>query len=204
MRSFAAITVPDDIRKLYSKLCRGMRQGAEMSIVRPDKMHITLAFFNDLIQSQIEKVTKIMESLEQVRIEIRCTGIGKFSRRGIPSVVFVETKSDNLASLVAAFRKKLKAEGIPFDEKPFKAHLTIARIKEMTDINFFERMYRKASAEFQNSSFNADSVTLFSSDMITYKELFKKNLLPPETDADSTAEDSAQSNEKNTSINIDL
>ena len=176
MRAFAAITIPEEIRKLYSKLCRSMRETADMSVVRPDKMHITLAFFKDLDKNHIDKVREALQQVKPKSLEIRCCGLGKFSRRGIPSVIFVETQSEALSSFAKEFRNKLKEAGVPFDDKPFKPHLTVARIRNVSDLNIFERMYRRAKADFSEASFFADGVTLFSSDMISYKTIFKTEL----------------------------
>lgn len=175
MRAFAAITAPEEIRLLYSKLCRGMREGAEMSVVRPEKMHVTLAFFPELKPEEAEKARSCLTALKFEPFEIRCSGLGRFRRRGLTSVIYVEIKSEKLASFAAAFRKNLKKADVYFKDKPFRAHLTLARIREIKDEDLFERMFRGISRNFRESTFTASSVTLFSSDTLTYKEIFRED-----------------------------
>ncbi len=176
MRAFVAIPLPEEVRNFYSRICRDMRKGAVMNVARPDKLHITLSFFNHLKDEEIEKVRNAIETLKLKPIEIRCSGIGMFKRRGIPAIIYIETKSDTLSSFTAALRKNLKKYNINFDDKPFKSHITIARVKEIIDLPLFEKMYRKSSSDFKKQEFFAPSITLYSSDMLTYKEVFKIEL----------------------------
>lgn len=184
MRAFVAMTIPEEIRQLYSKLCRPLRDVAEMSIVRPEKMHITLAFFPDLKTDDVEKVRSCITSLILEAFEIRCAALNSFRRRGRMSSIHLGTKSEKLASFADAFRKNLRKAEVYFDDKPFNAHITLARVKEIKDEASFERIYRGISHNFQESQFLSSSVSLFSSDMITYKEIFKVDFLRSENEVE--------------------
>ena len=65
---------------------------------------------------------------------------------------------------------------IPFDNrKPFTPHITLARIREMINEEFFMKDYRVIVQQFEKSSFTAETINLYSSDMITYKILASHN-----------------------------
>lgn len=176
MRSFIAIPVSEEVKLFYSKICRDMRKGAEIHVVRQDKMHITLSFFNHLKEEDVEKVKEAILSLRLENIEIKCDSIATFKRRGIPSIIYIDTKSDKLSSFVQALRKKLKKMNITFDEKPFKSHITIGRIKEIKDEELFNKMYKKTCMTFEKQSFTTSNIVLYESDMLNYKEVFNINI----------------------------
>lgn len=176
MRSFVAIDIDNDIKNIYSNLCRDIRKAAVLNIVNQNKFHITLSFFNNLTIDNVEKVKIALTSLRLEPIEIRLDSLSMFKRRGEPSIIYINSKSDKLSSFVNAYRKNLKKFNINFDEKPFKSHITIARIKEIKDVELFEKMYNKTCAFFEKQSFFASSITLYESDTLKYKPIFNISL----------------------------
>lgn len=180
MRAFAAIEVPEEIRKVYAKLCRGMREGADMGITPPGKMHITLAFFEELRENEVEQVKAALAEIKIDAFNIELTGIDTFVRRGVVSVVYIKIESPELLSIAESFRADLKSRNISFDDKPFRAHLTIVRIKEINDDKLFARMLHGAGLGFKKSEFQASAITLFSSNMLSHRAVFTHTLNIPE------------------------
>lgn len=171
MRAFISVNIPEDIRKDYSKLCRGMRDAADMSIVVPNKLHITLAFFNELLSVDCAK--KAIELVGFKPFSIKCVKLAKFDRRGIPSIIYVDTECDELKNYAETLRDNLKKLNVPFDDKAFKPHLTIGRISAILDDKLFERMFNGAGHGFKQKEFTVNSVSLVSSNLVTYKEIYK-------------------------------
>ena len=60
MRAFIGFEIPEQIRKLYVSTCKSLHSSCNISFVRLDKMHITLAFFNNLPEKEIETVKNIL------------------------------------------------------------------------------------------------------------------------------------------------
>lgn len=176
MRAFLAIEIPEDIREQYTGLCKPLRKGSILSFVKQEKMHITLAFFPDLMTDKIDDVMNICSSIELKPFNIICDNISLFKRKGIPSTVFIKIISDELKSYTLKIHEKLLSLNIPFDNrKPFTPHITIARVKEMIDENLFNQDYRFITKKFQKSSFLTENINLYSSDMINYKLLSSYN-----------------------------
>lgn len=170
MRAFLAVEIPVVIQEKYSSLCKPLRKGSILSFVKQEKMHITLAFFPDLPESKINDVINICSNIEIAPFTINCDNIGLFKRKGIPSTIFIKIVSEELQLYTAKIQERLLTLNIPFDNrKPFTPHITIARVREMLDEELFMQDYRFIVKKFQKSSFTAENINLYSSDMINYK-----------------------------------
>lgn len=176
MRAFLAIEIPSEIREKYASLCRVLRKNSVLSFVSQEKMHITLAFFPDLPSSKINDVMSIFKNIDLKPFTINCDNIGLFKRKGIPSTIFIKILSGNLYEYTKQIHNYLMDLNIPFDNrKPFTPHITLARIREMINEEFFMKDYRVIVQQFEKSSFTAETINLYSSDMITYKILASHN-----------------------------
>lgn len=170
MRAFLGIEIPEEIRENYTGLCKPLKKGSILSFVKQEKMHITLAFFPDLPEKKIQDVVNICSDINIQPFTINCDNIGLFKRKGIPSTIFVKIVSEELQLYTSKIHEKLSTLNIPFDNrKPFTPHITIARVKEMLDENLFTQDYKFIIKKFQKSSFLAENINLYSSDMINYK-----------------------------------
>lgn len=170
MRAFIGLEIPENIRTFYASSCKSLHKSAEMSFMRLDKMHITLAFFPDLPETYIKNIEDILKDLNREQFEIKCENIGLFKRKGIPSTIFIKIISDDLTAYKEQLYQKLKELHIPFDDrKPYTPHITLGRIKEVKNEQDFTRSYRYIAQNFKSSSFMVDSIHLYSSDMINYK-----------------------------------
>ena len=171
MRAFIGLDIPENIREFYASACKLLRRSAEMSFMRLDKMHITLAFFPDLQEIYIKNIEDILTDLKREQFEIKCENIGLFKRKGIPSTVFIKIISDELNNYKEQLYQKLRELNISFDDrKPYTPHITLARIKDVKSEQDFSRSYRYIAQNFKSSSFMVENIHLYSSDMINYKK----------------------------------
>lgn len=170
MRAFLAIEIPEDIRDSYASLCKPLRKNSVLNFIQREKMHITLAFFPDLPNTKVESVMDIVKNIDLEPFTINCDNIGLFRRKGIPSTVFIKIISDKLQYYTKKIHENLMTLNIPFDNrKPFTPHITLARIKEMIDESLFNQDYKYIVKKFEKSSFLAEHINLYSSDMVNYK-----------------------------------
>lgn len=174
MRAFIGIPIPEEIRKPYYKVCKPLKDTADISFVKPEKMHITLAFFSDLNKNKLPLIENIFNDISLEAFEINCESIGQFRRRGIPSTIFIQIYSDMLLEYAKILHTKLDEAGIHFDKKPIVPHITLGRIKEMqNEIGYF-KLYKDISKNFMKTSFFIEEVSLFSSNMTVYKKEISK------------------------------
>ena len=122
MRVFISIPLSEKVKDAAVKAIEDMkRSGARGSWVLREKMHLTLAFIGET-----EEIRAIEEALDHVTFDPFCIETEGFGHFG--NLYWMGLKeSPGLKKLTASVRKSLNDFGIPFDRKPFKAHITLAR-----------------------------------------------------------------------------
>ena len=100
--------------------------------MRPDLLHLTLAFLGSIPDERLPDVIAACAAAAsaQAPFDIALDRAGRFPLAGAPRVVWlgVGEGATESADLAAAVRRALTARGLPFDEKPFRAHVTLARV----------------------------------------------------------------------------
>jgi 2'-5' RNA ligase len=137
MRAFIALELPEAIKKEIAKIQKQLqRAGAKATWVKPEIAHLTFAFLGSVTHKELEIIHKILgeKKLEPVKLELG--SLGCFPQPERARIIFIELQGDlkELHYLVNQIRKSLKEEKIWFDEKPFKAHVTLGRVKKKANI----------------------------------------------------------------------
>ncbi len=122
MRLFAAVNFDDPFKNAILSYQRELR-GAALSgnFSRPENLHLTLAFIGEVRDAS--KALRAVKSVSVDPFEVRLSKSGHFGNLywlGVES----GGKGEDLAGRV---RDALRREGVSFDPKPFKAHITVAR-----------------------------------------------------------------------------
>jgi RNA 2',3'-cyclic 3'-phosphodiesterase len=107
------------------------RPGRSTRVSARHRWHVTLAFLGDVPESRIEKAAQAVQRAAQrptPPIEISFAGAGTFGR-GRSTILWAGLGGDvpALRALAATLRAELRRARLPFDPKPFQAHLTLAR-----------------------------------------------------------------------------
>lgn len=127
MRLFYAVEVPAETRSELETFCQGIDRNFWRP-VKPEQMHITLAFMGEVPEDELEKVIQIGENaaarFAEFSLELSDTGV--FPESDEPRVLFVNVLASDLVNLALALRKNL---GSLADQKKVRPHLTLARRK---------------------------------------------------------------------------
>ncbi|MEU2612881.1 RNA 2',3'-cyclic phosphodiesterase [Micromonospora sp. NPDC007271] len=147
MRLFVAVYPPrpaiDDLAAQVSRLRIGAASAAGINVrlADPANAHLTLAFLGDVAEDRLVDVESTLglaaETFRGGRdgaLQLRLGGGGSFGR-GRFTVLWVDVQGDlhGLATLARLIRFGLHRAQLPHDEKPFRAHLTIARPGDRID-----------------------------------------------------------------------
>ena len=140
-RVFIAVNLPKNQRSLLVQLLSQLKKinsSPLIKYVEPKNIHLTLHFLGDLTPDQIEAVKKVSDqTVKNYPAEQLLTGaINGFPNLRQPRVIFLETKTtpkNNLINLQKALGQKLQSLGLEIDPRPWRAHLTLARIKGPID-----------------------------------------------------------------------
>jgi len=134
MRLFIAIEIPKEIKDELHKLQNELRRaGAEVSWTRPENIHLTLRFLGEVGEYQLEELKRLCvetaAEFHSFKLQLKDTGYFPGFRN--PRVLWV-----GLAGQVSAageVQKRLEegliSIGFDQEDKPFKPHLTIGRVK---------------------------------------------------------------------------
>lgn len=149
IRTFVSIPVP------VTAETEALRRDLRIAGIRPsppEQTHITLKFVGDIDQSKSDRLVRCVEQAVQdiAPFDLRVHGLGAFPNIRNPSVVWMGADpSDILSDLSERIGASLSTAGFRFDDKPFKAHVTIARCRDSRpSAQLFERY---ADTEFSDS-----------------------------------------------------
>ncbi len=175
-RTFIAIPVEAtaSLRQLIQQL-REQFRGEGFSWVDPVNFHVTLRFLGDTPEGRLEALPLAMRQacrdFHSERGEVR--GLGYFSFKGAPSVLFARIEGWGTTPLLAAaLDRELEELGFPSGDHDFRAHLTLARMKNLRDkMQFKEVISQYREEKFQQA--DASRVVLFESILRPQGPLYK-------------------------------
>lgn len=159
MRLFTGIDLPDDVREKLERLLMHLRPCAHLKWSPVYNLHVTLKFIGEWPE---EKLPELEAALRKVatrqRIPAEVKGLGWFPNPHHPRVFWVGVHGgDLLSGLVKDIETSLAPLGIAVEDRPFNAHLTLARIKEPAPLQGL----RSAIAALESVEFGAFEVNRF-------------------------------------------
>ena len=127
MRLFIAIELPAELKDILGTL-RSDLPGARW--VPAEQIHLTLAFLGEVEETNAWRLTKELAQIHLPPFTLTVTGLGCFPQRQRPRVLWVGLAPEaRLTNLVAAVQSALLDCGLPGEERPFSAHITLARLR---------------------------------------------------------------------------
>jgi 2'-5' RNA ligase len=135
-RTFCAIELPDDVRKQLQDHAQRMRAAvadASASWSKPENIHLTLKFFGNVTTGKLPRISSAATRTANqfAPFQIRIGGTGVFPKASRPQVLWigVEDSSGGLSELQSQFEDECAIEGFPKQDRAYKPHLTIARLR---------------------------------------------------------------------------
>ena len=129
-RLFVAVAVPAEVRARLDEALAELREAwPALRWTRPEGWHLTLAFVGDAEGDRAQAVSDAAAeaAAETGPFEVALTGaLGTFGQRVLWAGV---ASGEGLPTLAGRTRAALSARGIDVDERPFSAHLTLARAR---------------------------------------------------------------------------
>lgn len=166
MRLFVAIELPDDVKQqIAARVAAVQDQLPTASWGKPETYHVTLAFIGTQEGSVVGAIESQLQShVRGGRFNVEVRGAGFFPNAKRARVAWVGlAPAEPLARLATQVREALRRVNVPFDEKPFKPHLTIARLKapwQLVDTELLVKAFDDLDA-----GFDVHEVTLFASQL---------------------------------------
>ena len=165
-RLFTAIHIPpsDSVTNALHHFQTEL-EGDRINWVSPANLHLTLKFFGDTPMRDEPPIQKALEAAgkESEPFTFRIKGCGTFGNPRMPRVIWLGIKeADGLIRLYDTINKHLKPLGHKPDKKVFVPHLTIARVKHLTNHAGLEELLAEYAAE-DFGEVTVDHFTLYQS-----------------------------------------
>jgi len=127
IRSFISFNIPNlpAVKEPLEKL-RGIK-GVSVS----KEVHLTLRFLGDVHEKKIGELSEKMRSLENhSSFDVSLKSVGAFPNKNDPRVVWIGAEiGDPFFDILKDIDNMLDSLSIGCDKKPFKAHITIGRVR---------------------------------------------------------------------------
>jgi 2'-5' RNA ligase len=169
IRSFLAIELPRPILRKIEEVETDLKSAhADVRWVSPEKIHLTLKFFGDIEESRIDSIfDSIKEPVRSTQpFSLKVQGVGAFRSMKSPRVIWMGLV--NGSQILTSFQKEIEARlekiGFQPEDRPFRPHLTLGRVKSSRGRNdLVGRMEKHKEGEF--GDFQVKRVILFRSDL---------------------------------------
>lgn len=133
IRSFIAVDLEDAaIKDRIVKVQNDLQQTrADLKLVEPEIMHLTLRFLGEIPEQMVVKVKEILDSTRFHTFEASFSGVGTFPSLSRINVVWIGITQgqEELNEIFHQIEPKLRQIGMAPDNKGFNPHMTIARVK---------------------------------------------------------------------------
>jgi 2'-5' RNA ligase len=132
--AFLAIELPEDLRVGLAQVQEELKRSrADVRWVAPGNIHLTLKFFGNVPDDEIEALAQTAReaAAETAPLQLQATGVGAFPSPNAPRVVWLGLGGDiiPLTQLFYRLEKAFAALGYPPEGRAFNPHLTLGRVK---------------------------------------------------------------------------
>jgi 2'-5' RNA ligase len=133
VRAFLAVPLTAELQQAIRSLQSGLKsRTSDIRWSRPENLHLTLHFFGETTQENLEKIRVSMLSVKHCHrpFQVDVIGLGAFPNLRRPRVIWLGLKpQDRLGQLHRDCHRALHAAGLVTDSRPYSPHLTIGRAK---------------------------------------------------------------------------
>ena len=169
IRTFIAMEIPGTIISKIRELQDGIKAyGFKIRWVRAENIHLTLKFLGGVEEIKINEIAKAVSKTVKGHspISLKAKGVGVFPGIKRPRVLWVGLAGqlETLVRLQQTLDENLIVLGFPREERPFKGHLTMGRIKNKIDVKKLSDTLM-AFRSFESETFTAGQIILYKSEL---------------------------------------
>jgi len=134
-RLFVAAEVTTEARHALAALVDGVDVPGRR--VRPPNWHVTLRFIGEVDEPMLDLLIRSLDEADLGdRFRVRWGGLGAFPRPSKATVVWVGLAdgAPQLIGLAASVESAVNTTGVASEDRPFRPHLTLSRIRPPADV----------------------------------------------------------------------
>jgi len=168
VRAFIAVDLDARVQQSFVDLQARMRpELPDVAWTRPEKLHITLVFFEELPDTGKDSVTRIMDRIaaKGMTPQLRLRDVGAFPSLSRPRALWcgVENGDGLLGAIWEDLATELRTAGIVFDDKQFAPHCTLGRVRSRWALEAQRAWLDVAAQPFESDPWTPASLRLFRS-----------------------------------------
>lgn len=165
LRCFIAIDLPREVIKEISGIQKTLKNRNLFTgkFTEPENLHLTLKFLGEIDEEKIKQVNERLSNIKFEKFDAGVGEVGVFNKNYV-KIIWIKLNGKGIYELQKIIDENL--EGIFIKEKRFMGHITIARVKHLS--NKKELLEYLDSIKPSKIKFNVD------------KFFLKKSLLKPE------------------------
>ena len=169
-RIFCAVELPGEVKSRVAEHIKRLRSEfphARASWEKPEKLHLTLKFLGEIEPSRVEDLSGAA-SHAAARVgpfPLTIAGPGAFPPHGQPRVLWLglEDASGRLAALQRSLEDACAAARFPREQRPFKPHLTLARLRSPRGARELAAAHR--ASQFEPQTFSVSELVVMRSEL---------------------------------------
>ncbi len=140
-RAFYALQFSPEVTAYLHSIIDELRlHGADVRWVREQNLHLTLRFLGELTDEQLHEASRLVISGEEFKpMQLAPRGLGAFPMLRAAKVLWTgvagesQTDKDHLHSLQRHTERAAQQIGLPPENRPYRAHITLGRVARPTD-----------------------------------------------------------------------
>lgn len=172
MRCFIAIELPEQAIEELRRLQDELKKSNCLKASYTKEHHLTLKFLGEITPATAERTMEKLRKCTFTKFTIETGGIGFFPNESRIRVIWTGIKPEEEALKLQKQIDEALQKDFP-KEKNFKPHITLARVKQITDKTKLQQMLKSIKTEkkrFETAKFKLKKSTL-TKDGAKYEDL---------------------------------
>lgn len=136
-----------------NKLIASLKE-ERISWTNPDQYHVTLRFIGDTDLTMVKNIRSMLHSGIDIpeRISLDIAALASFGPKKRPRVIWLGfEQTDFFENLKSEVDRVLEQCGIPATEQPFRAHLTLGRVRSLQNLQDYYHAVEEMKQQFPGS-----------------------------------------------------
>lgn len=171
MRLFVAVDVNPAVAQAFGGVIEELRTRTAVLAPRAritwgsaERAHITVRFIGEVNDAKAGTIAAALQpALAASACDVNVSGVGAFPRSGSPRVLWAGLTEgvQGLVDLEREVSARLDACGIPREDRPYRPHLTLARVRDAAGLR--TQLLLKGFADREFGTTRVDAITLYES-----------------------------------------
>jgi len=166
MRLFIAFELSAEVKRQLREFENQITlDGAKLRWLKEEQLHVTIKFLGEVGDEQLSDVKNVLQPLarEASPFSVTVLGSGVFPARGPVRIIWagVDDAEERILPLQQIVERECEKTGFKREERPFRPHITLARVKDDRTRGALRKRVEAAPIEAREQLI--DAVTLFQS-----------------------------------------